>query len=36
MTAYEAYLHGKLEDYAYPQQAIEEAMTHLPQVTMPA
>ncbi len=32
MMAYEAYLHGKLEDYAYPQEAIEEAMTHLPQV----
>ncbi len=32
MMAYEAYLHGKLEDYEYPQEAIEEAMTHLPQV----
>ncbi len=32
MMAYEAYLHGKLEDYEYPQQAIDEAMTHLPQV----
>ncbi|RIK34324.1 MAG: TrpB-like pyridoxal phosphate-dependent enzyme [Chloroflexi bacterium] len=34
MMAYEAYLHGKLEDYEYPQAAIEEAMTHLPQVAM--
>ena len=32
MMAYEAYLHGKLEDYEYPQEAIDEAMTHLPQV----
>ncbi len=32
MTAYEAYLHGKLEDYEYPEEAIEEAMAHLPQV----
>lgn len=32
MMAYESYLHGKLEDYEYPQEAIDEAMTHLPQV----
>lgn len=32
MTAYEQYLHGQLQDYEYPQAAIEEAMTHLPQV----
>lgn len=36
MMAYEAYHQGKLEDYEYPQEAIEEAMTHLPQVAMPA
>lgn len=36
MTAYEQYLHGQLQDYEYPQEAIEEAMTHLPQVAMPA
>ena len=35
MMAYEAYLHGKLEDYEYPQEAIDEAMTHLPQVAFP-
>lgn len=32
MTAYEQYLHGQLQDFVYPQEAIEEAMTHLPQV----
>jgi tryptophan synthase beta chain len=36
MMAYEAYHHGKLEDYEYPAEAIAEAMTHLPQVGMPA
>jgi tryptophan synthase beta chain len=36
MMAYEAYHHGKLEDYEYPAEAIAEAMTHLPQVNMPA
>ncbi|TAH54123.1 MAG: TrpB-like pyridoxal phosphate-dependent enzyme [Chloroflexota bacterium] len=34
MMAYEQYLHGKLQDYEYPQAQIEEAMTHLPQVAM--
>jgi tryptophan synthase beta chain len=32
MMAYDAYHRGKLEDYAYPEAAIEEAMAHLPQV----
>jgi tryptophan synthase beta chain len=32
MMAYEAYHHGKLEDYEYPQAMVEEAMTHLPKV----
>ena len=32
MTAYEAYHHGKLEDYEYPVAMVEEAMTHLPNV----
>ena len=32
MTAYEAYHHGKLEDYEYPVERVEEAMTHLPNV----
>ena len=32
MMAYEAYHHGKLEDYEYPAEKVKEAMTHLPQV----
>ncbi|MDE3057750.1 MAG: TrpB-like pyridoxal phosphate-dependent enzyme [Bacteroidota bacterium] len=35
MTAYEQYLRGKLEDYEYPAAAIDEAMHHLPKVTVP-
>ena len=34
MGAYEAYLAGKLEDYDYPAEAVQEAMQHLPQVQM--
>jgi tryptophan synthase beta chain len=36
MMAYEAYHHGKLEDYEYPQAMVKEAMTHLPKVQLPA
>jgi tryptophan synthase beta chain len=32
MTAYQSYHHGLLEDFEYPDHAVEEAMTHLPQV----
>ena len=32
MAAYEAYLSGKLEDYAYPEEMVKEALTHLPEV----
>jgi tryptophan synthase beta chain len=32
MSAYDAYFAGQLQDYAYPTEAIEEALTHLPQV----
>jgi tryptophan synthase beta chain len=32
MTAFEQYLHGKLEDYEYPVEAVEDAMKHLPKV----
>jgi tryptophan synthase beta chain len=32
MTSYQAYLAGKLEDYEYPAQAIQEAMQDLPAV----
>jgi len=36
MTAYESYLHGKLEDYEYPAEAVADAMTRLPKVSVPA
>jgi len=38
LAAYEAYLQGRLEDYAYPEEKIREAMAHLPEVPagMPA
>lgn len=32
MAAYDAYHTGKLQDYEYPAAAVNEAMTHLPQV----
>ena len=32
MLAYEAYHQGKLEDYEYPDELVQEAMTHLPKV----
>jgi tryptophan synthase beta chain len=32
MTAYQAYLSGQLEDYAYPEEAVRRAEEHLPQV----
>jgi len=34
MGAYEAYLSGKLEDYEYPAEAVQEAMKHLPDVQL--
>jgi tryptophan synthase beta chain len=34
MMAYEAYHHGKLQDYEYPTEKVEEAMTHLPKVAL--
>ena len=36
MAAYDDYFAGKLEDYEYPAEAIEEALAHLPQVAEPA
>jgi predicted alternative tryptophan synthase beta-subunit len=33
LSAYEAYLAGKLQDYDYPAQQVEEALRHLPRVT---
>jgi len=32
MAAYDAYLDGKLEDFAYPEEKIKEAMKNLPKV----
>jgi tryptophan synthase beta chain len=32
LSAYEAYLSGKLQDYEYPAQEVEEALRHLPRV----
>ena len=32
MAAYDAYLSGKLTDYAYPEEKVKEALTHLPEV----
>jgi hypothetical protein len=32
MSAYEAYLHGQLEDFDYPAEAVKEALQHLPAV----
>jgi tryptophan synthase beta chain len=34
LGAYDAYLHGKLEDYEYPKEMVDQAMAHLP--TVPA
>ncbi len=33
MSAYDAYHAGKLQDYVHPAEAVDEAMTHLPQVS---
>ncbi|MFC1929350.1 TrpB-like pyridoxal phosphate-dependent enzyme [Chloroflexota bacterium] len=32
MSAYDAYLSGKVEDYAYPEEKVKEALAHLPEV----
>ncbi|MFM8322944.1 MAG: TrpB-like pyridoxal phosphate-dependent enzyme [Chloroflexota bacterium] len=36
MPAYQAYLHGQLEDYAYPEEEVQRSLKNLPQVQMPA
>jgi tryptophan synthase beta chain len=36
MGAYDAYLAGSLQDYAYPSEAIQKALTELPPVAVPA
>jgi tryptophan synthase beta chain len=35
LSAYEAYRAGRLQDFAYPRQAVQEAMQNLPQVQVP-
>jgi predicted alternative tryptophan synthase beta-subunit len=32
LSAYEQYLAGKLQDYEYPAEKVDEALRHLPQV----
>ena len=32
MAAYEAYLAGRLEDYAYPAEAVKSALAGVPQI----
>lgn len=34
MMAFEQFHHGRLQDYDYPEEAIREAMTHLPKVAL--
>ncbi len=34
LTAYDAYIKGQLQRYAYPEEKIREAMTHLPEVSL--
>jgi len=36
LGAYQAYLSGQLQDYVYPEAAVQAALTTLPQVTMTA
>lgn len=36
MTSYQAYLNGSLEDYEYPQAAIDTSIKNLPNVVIPA
>lgn len=36
MSAYQAYLDGKLENYSYPEEEVRRAMSDLPKVQLPA
>jgi tryptophan synthase beta chain len=36
LAAYDAYNHGQLEDFAYPEEAISNISSHLPTVNIPA
>ncbi len=35
LSAYDAYLSGKLVDYAYPEEEVKKALKELPQVALP-
>jgi tryptophan synthase beta chain len=35
MSSYQAYLSGKLQDYEYPEEAIQDSLAHLPKVQLP-
>ncbi len=35
MSSYQAYLSGKLQDYEYPDEAIQVSLAHLPKVNIP-
>ena len=34
MAAYDAYFSGDLEDYEYPEEAINESLAHLPKISL--
>lgn len=36
MASYDKYFSGELEDFEYPEKAIEDALAHLPKVSVPA
>jgi tryptophan synthase beta chain len=36
LSAYQDYLAGQLKDYAYPREAVEEAIKSLPEIALPA
>jgi tryptophan synthase beta chain len=35
LGAYDDYRRGRLQDHEYPQARVDEAMTHLPEITLP-
>ena len=35
LSAYDEYLSGRMQDYAYPEEKVKEALTHLPKVSAP-
>ncbi len=35
MAAYDEYLSGRMQDYAYPEEKVKEALKHLPKVSAP-